>query len=230
MKTKHYRQSEINFLKKYYPTHGKKFCMKKLNRTEPSIRGKVHELKIKQNKNSKFFKNWQAKAAKSKIGKKRPEHSLFMKEYSKKYNFGYWTKTHGLSATKAYVIWNTMMARCYNKKTKSYKYYGARGIKVCKDWHDVRKFNIWFNKKYSNDLQIERIDVNKDYSPSNCTFTDIIWQARNRRSNVLNESKVRLINRLTREGVNQTEIGKRLGISNKTIHCVVKKQTWKEII
>lgn len=75
-------KKEIEFLIKNYPIMGKVWCAKKLKRTEPSIRAKTSELKLKQSRNSEFFINWQKRAAKSKIGKKRPLHSELMKKYA----------------------------------------------------------------------------------------------------------------------------------------------------
>lgn len=39
-----------------------------------------------------------------------------------------------------HVIWRNMIDRCYCKKSQSYKYYGAVGVFVHKDWHDFSKF------------------------------------------------------------------------------------------
>jgi len=40
-------------------------------------------------------------------------------------------------------IWEGMLSRCYNHSDKAYKYEGARGIEVCKEWHDFETFNKW---------------------------------------------------------------------------------------
>ena len=63
---------EIVFLKNNYPEKGREFCAKALNRTLDQIRAKTWRLKLKQNRESDFFKDWQKRAATSKIGKKRP--------------------------------------------------------------------------------------------------------------------------------------------------------------
>jgi len=73
---------EIDFLKNNYPEKGKSWCSESLNKTEGQIRSKASELKLRLNKESYFFKEFQERAAKSKVGKKRPEHSLLMKEYA----------------------------------------------------------------------------------------------------------------------------------------------------
>lgn len=92
--------------------------------------------------------------------------------------------THGLTNHPLFSIWNTMMNRCYNKKTKAYPDYGGRGIYVCKRWHDVSLFikdNAPVSKK---GLSIDRVDNDKEYSPANTRFITRREQALNRRSNV----------------------------------------------
>lgn len=73
-------ESEISWLTENYPNMGKKYCMEFLNKTEAQIRQKAARLNLKQNKDSEFFKDWQARAATSKVGKKRPEQALVMKK------------------------------------------------------------------------------------------------------------------------------------------------------
>lgn len=73
-------ESEILWLTENYPNMGKKYCMEFLNKTEAQIRQKAARLNLKQNKDSEFFKDWQARAATSKVGKKRPEQALVMKK------------------------------------------------------------------------------------------------------------------------------------------------------
>lgn len=54
-----------------------------------------------------------------------------------------------------------------------YKYYGGRGIKVCDEWaNNAEAFCIWAEKNGSQPhLQLDRIDNNGNYEPSNCRFT-----------------------------------------------------------
>lgn len=70
---------DLELLKRYYPTMGKHWCCQALNRTEASVRYKASELKLKQDRESDFFKDWQNRAKESKIGKKRPDQALVIK-------------------------------------------------------------------------------------------------------------------------------------------------------
>lgn len=115
-------EKEVIFLKEHYPKRGKKWCCEKLNKTEGSVRSLAFELKLRLDKNSKFFKDFQRRAAKSKIGKKRPKHSALMKQkYINNDLTIPHTIKHGLSRTKAYRILSGMMARCYNEESSNYK-------------------------------------------------------------------------------------------------------------
>lgn len=79
-----------------------------------------------------------------------------------------------------------MLERCYYKKCINYHRYGGRGIKVCPEWrYSFETFMVWTKKNgYDEKLQLDRIDNNCDYSPTNCRFVTVQANSRNRHTNV----------------------------------------------
>jgi hypothetical protein len=90
-----------------------------------------------------------------------------------------------MTGTRLYGCYKGMMSRCYREKDIHYNAYGKRGIVVCEKWKDNPiAFIEWaLSHGYSDDLTIERIDVNGNYEPSNCKWIPMSEQYKNKQSN-----------------------------------------------
>ena len=87
-------------------------------------------------------------------------------------------------ASRLYRIWLGIKQRCTNTNTSDYAYYGKRGISVCNEWLDYTAFKTWaLSNGYSDNLTIDRIDVNGNYEPDNCRWITQKEQCRNKRTN-----------------------------------------------
>ena len=92
-------------------------------------------------------------------------------------------KTHGMSKTRVYRIWQGMIARCTNTNRINYPRYGGRGIRVCEKWLTFEGF--YADMGDDNGLTLERVNNSGNYTASNCKWATTKEQAVNTRSNRL---------------------------------------------
>lgn len=103
------------------------------------------------------------------------------------------TRTHGMSKTLIYDVYNSMKARCYNTANAAYSYYGGSGVKVCDRWLEGNgvgflNFVEDMGEKPSPTFSVDRIDPDGDYSPGNCRWASKHTQAVNQRLKESNKS------------------------------------------
>lgn len=113
--------------------------------------------------------------------------------------------------------YNGMKQRCYNTKDSEYKNYGSRGIRICEDWlSNPDSFFEWgVSNGYKKGLTIDRIDVNKGYTPENCRWVTMAEQQSNKRTNIFVECKGRK--------VTLAEASRQIGVSESTIWMRIKR-------
>ena len=129
---------------------------------------------------------------------------------------------HGQSSTRFYAVWGSMIARCHNQKNRGYKYYGAKGVRVCPRWHTFVNFYNDMFTSYELGLQLDRINTHKSYSKNNCRWVSTKVLARNRRDNVW----------ITYNGSTKIlrDWSKELGIHYETLRARLKKGYSTEIV
>lgn len=84
--------------------------------------------------------------------------------------------------TPEYRVWESMISRCEDESSTPYRYYGALGIRVCKEWRgSFPRFLQDMGPRPSPNHSIDRFPDNSGhYEPDNCRWADRTAQCRNR--------------------------------------------------
>lgn len=85
--------------------------------------------------------------------------------------------------TRTYISYRAMLERCTRQTNHNFKYYGARGITVCKRWQGPQGFINFLNDmgERPQDLTLDRKNVNGNYTPHNCKWSTAREQRLNQR-------------------------------------------------
>lgn len=98
----------------------------------------------------------------------------------------YKPRKHGLCGSPLYTTWLCMRDRCVNPNNDNYHNYGGRGIAVCERWNSFEAFISDMGSRPEG-TSLDRIDVNKNYEPSNCRWATQEVQHNNTRRTVFLE-------------------------------------------
>jgi hypothetical protein len=77
-----------------------------------------------------------------------------------------------------------MKARCNNKNNPNYHNYGGRGIQVCERWKAFENFYEDMGDPPFKGANLDRINNDGNYEPSNCRWVTKKENQRNKRQNL----------------------------------------------
>ena len=116
-------------------------------------------------------------------------------------------------------IWNGMKRRCLHPNEPRYKDYGGRGITIAPEWLNFDNFAEWaLSHGYTDELTIERVDVNGNYCPENCKWATMEEQRKNTRETLWVEYHGEMV-RL--QDLTETAV-----VSYDTVHDRIYKRGW----
>jgi len=127
-----------------------------------------------------------------------------------------------------YSIYKKLFQRCNAIGCAQYKWYGDRGIKVCKRWEKFDNFKIDMYGSYIQHVKvfgeknttIDRINVNSNYAPKNCQWATLREQGNNKRSSRFinfNGFNLTLANWSRKLNIKQSTLSQRINQYNWTI-------------
>lgn len=138
--------------------------------------------------------------------------------------------THGLSRTRIYTLWSSMKRRCYTTSDTNFRFYGKRGIEVCKAWRNADGFMNFYQwsmeNGYKDNLSIDRLSNDGDYSPTNCRWVPILLNRRHQRSFKLSMEKAKEIRNLSQQGIRNIPLSKLYQVTPTTISYVLRNYIW----
>ena len=121
-------------------------------------------------------------------------------------------------------IYAGIISRCFNEEDRDYRFYGAKGVSICKDWQEnPLHFEDWaLANGYEDNLTIDRKDETKDYSPDNCRWItgeeNARWKSTTNRIDVDGEIKT------------GQQWAKYLGFGPNLINSYIRKYGWDNTV
>jgi hypothetical protein len=88
---------------------------------------------------------------------------------------------HGMIGSRIYRIWSGMKSRIDYLANSRYCDYGGRGISYDPTWSSFEAFFEDMKEGYSEELTLDRVDVNGNYCKDNCRWATVSLQNHNKR-------------------------------------------------
>ncbi len=125
-------------------------------------------------------------------------------------------RTHGLSKSGEYQIYQAAKKRCSNPNDSHFELYGGRGIEF--RFEDFPQFLVELGPRPSDYHSVDRIDNNGHYEPGNVRWATASEQSRNKRNARL----------LTFQGRTQCVLDWAIetGMGESTIRCRIDRLGW----
>lgn len=136
--------------------------------------------------------------------------------------------THGLTRHPLYLRLMNIKARCTYPSATNYAYYGGRGIKVCEEWlSNPKSFVEWAEAQgWTPGLEVDRIDNDGNYDPSNCQLVDHATNSRKRSNARCDERKAAEVKSALASGMSVKEAAQKAGVPYMSAWHISKGRSW----
>lgn len=131
---------------------------------------------------------------------------------------------HNDHKSRLYKIWAGLKTRCNNIKDTNYLNYGGRGISYSNLWEEYIVFKEWaILNGYNDSLTIERINVDLNYEPDNCTWISFHEQQFNKRTsiNISIDDAFNIKELYKNTKTSHRKLGKEYNVSYATIRSII---------
>lgn len=130
--------------------------------------------------------------------------------------------------TPEYATWTRVRVRCKPKYRDHHRYYD-RGIRVCARWDSFDAFFADMGNKPSPTHQIDRINNDGNYEPTNCRWATPAENTRNTCRTIFSIPDVKSVRLLSDMGIKQSDLAEMFGSTASAIRMIQKNKNWKGI-
>lgn len=136
---------------------------------------------------------------------------------------GHASNYKGKKQSPTYNSWRSMIQRCRNEKHAHYDRYNSLGYDPA--WGSFENFLRDMGVRPQN-CTLDRVDNEKGYCKSNCKWSSIKQQQRNRRSVVMTKELADKVRHMRKNKMTVTDISRDCGISVSLVSNVLYKGNW----